>query len=88
MAVQQELGYRNVVQAGAEYARQQGYEVAEAVGEAEQVRPNIWRVRFALPKRGSGKLLELEFDQEARQVIRSQEVDIIPSAAPPGRAPQ
>lgn len=87
MAVQQELGYRNIVQAGAEYARQQGYQVAAAGGEAVEVRPNIWRVRFALPERGSGKLLELEFDQEARRVIRSQEVEVVPSAPMPGRGP-
>lgn len=87
MAVQQELGYRNIVQAGAEYARQQGYQVAEAGGQAVQLRPNLWRVRFALPERGSGKLLELEFDQEVGQFTRAQEVEVVPSVPAPGRGP-
>ena len=47
----------------------------------------ITRVRFALPERGSGKLLELEFDQEAGQFTRSQEVEVVPSVPPPGRGP-
>ncbi len=85
--VQRELGYRNVLQVGEEYARQQGFQVADA-GEAVQVRPNIWRVRFALAERGSGKLLELEFDEVARQVIRAQEIEVVPSAPLPGRSPQ
>ncbi|XXF77155.1 hypothetical protein P2318_29490 [Myxococcaceae bacterium GXIMD 01537] len=85
--VQQELGQRDVLQAGAEYARLQGYQVAFAEGEAEEVRPNIWRLRFALAPKGSGKLLQLDFDEATRQVVKSQEIDIVPSAQPPGTGP-
>lgn len=85
MAVQQELGYRNVIQAGAEYARQQGFQIDEPGGIATEVRPNLWRVRFALAKPGSGRFLELEFDEVARQVVRAQEIEVVPSAPPPGR---
>jgi hypothetical protein len=83
--VQQELNRPEVLQAGAEYARQQGYEVAG--GEAVEVRPNYWRVRFALAEPGSGKLLELEFDEAVRSVVRAQEVEVVPGAPPPGRGP-
>ncbi len=85
--VQRELGYRNVLQVGQEYARQQGFQVADA-GEAVQVRPNIWRVRFALAERGSAKLLELEVDEVARRVVSAQEIEVVPSAPLPGRSPQ
>jgi hypothetical protein len=73
--VQGELGQRDVIQAGEEYARENALVLAQA-GEAVQIRPNYWRVRFALPQEGSGKLLELEFDSLARRVTRAQRIDI------------
>ncbi|MFY0528518.1 hypothetical protein ACN28I_36955 [Archangium gephyra] len=71
--VQQELGYNDVIRIGQEYAASSGYEVVE-VAEAVQTRPNYWRIRFGLAPRGSGRLLEVEFDQAQRQVVGTTEV--------------
>jgi hypothetical protein len=84
--LQQELNRPDILLAGAEYARQQGYQVGEAQ-EAVELRPNYWRVRFALAERGSGRLLELEFDEATRSVVRSQEVEVVPTAPLTGRGP-
>jgi hypothetical protein len=73
VAVQRELGYREIVRIGEEYATSQGYEPAR-VEEAVEVRPNYWRVRFALAPKGSGRLLQLEFDETQRRVVKSTEV--------------
>ncbi|MBN1208813.1 MAG: hypothetical protein JXB05_28400 [Myxococcaceae bacterium] len=70
-SVQAELGYREVLQAGEEYARQQGYAVA-GLQEAVEVRPNYWRLRFGLAERHTGKLLDLEFDGASQQVVREE----------------
>ncbi len=72
-AVQREMGYREIVRIGEEYAVAQGYEPSR-VEEAVELRPNYWRVRFALAPKGSGKLLQLEFDGARRQVVKSTEV--------------
>ncbi|MCY1033595.1 hypothetical protein OV207_19240 [Corallococcus sp. BB11-1] len=80
-SVQAELGERNVIDAGAEYARQNGILLAQG-GEAVRVRPNYWRIRFALPAEGSGKLLELDFDELAQRVTGSRRLDITPTFAP------
>lgn len=82
-SVQNELGDPQVLLAGAEYARQQGYEVSADAAQAVQLRPNVWRVRFGLAPRGSGKFLELDFDKGRGQVVREQEIQIVPSATPP-----
>ena len=71
--VQQELGYNDIIRLGQEYAVSSGYEVAEP-GEAVQVRPNYWRIRFGLAPRGSGRLLDIEFDEAQRQVVGTTEV--------------
>lgn len=71
--VQQELGYNDVIRIGQEYAVSSGYEVA-GVAEAVEVRPNYWRIRFGLAPRGSGRLLDLEFDEARRQVVGTTEV--------------
>jgi hypothetical protein len=78
--VQAELGYREVLQAGEEYARLQGYALAN-LHEAVEVRPNYWRLRFGLAEKHSGKWLSLEFDGASRSVVR-QEVIPEPSIAP------
>ncbi|RYZ34462.1 MAG: hypothetical protein EOO71_38915 [Myxococcaceae bacterium] len=80
-SVQSELGERNVIDAGAEYARQNGILLAQG-GEAVRVRPNYWRIRFALPQEGSGKLLELDFDELAQRVTGSRRLDITPTFEP------
>jgi hypothetical protein len=81
--VQQELGYNDVIRIGQEYATSSGYEVAE-VAEAVRVRPNYWRVRFGLAPRGSGRLLELEFDEAQRRVVGSTEVGGAAGRTTPG----
>jgi len=73
-SVQQELGYNDVVRLSQEYATAQGYEVSD-VAEAQRVRPNYWRVRFGLAPRGSGKALDLQFDEAQRRVVGSTEVE-------------
>jgi hypothetical protein len=85
-SLQQELNRPEILQVGAEYARQQGYQVGEAT-EVVQLRPNFWRVRFALADRGSGRLLELDFDEATRSVVRAQEVEVVPTAPLSGRGP-
>jgi hypothetical protein len=82
-SVQQELGYRDVVRIGQEYAVSSGYEVVE-VAEAVQVRPNYWRVRFGLAPRGSGRLLDLEFDGAQQRVVGSTEVGGAAGRVTPG----
>jgi len=79
-SVQQELGQRDVVQAGLEYARNNSLMVAEA-REAIEIRPNYWRVRFGLTDQ-PGRLLELEFDELAHRVTHAQEIDILPGDLP------
>ncbi|WP_223744145.1 hypothetical protein ACIHQR_05520 [Corallococcus coralloides] len=79
--VQEQLGERNVVDAGAEYARQNGMVLAEA-GQAVRIRPNYWRIRFALPQEGSGKFLELDFDELAQRVTGARRIDLNPSLLP------
>lgn len=69
--VQAELGQREVLQAGEEYARMQGYALASKK-EAVELRPNYWRLRFGLAERHSGKLLSLEFDGVSRSVVREE----------------
>jgi hypothetical protein len=81
--VQQELGYNDVIRIGQEYALSSGYEVAE-VAEAVEVRPNYWRIRFGLAPRGSGRLLDLEFDEARRQVVGSTEVGGAAGRVTPG----
>jgi hypothetical protein len=82
--VQDELGYSDVIRLGQEYATAEGYEVAE-VAEAVKVRPNYWRVRFGLAPRGSGKLLDLEFDGVQPRVVGTTEVGSAVGGSPPGR---
>jgi hypothetical protein len=46
-----------------------------------ELRPNYWRIRFALADK-PGRGLELEFDELARQITRVQEIEIIPGELP------
>ena len=79
-SVQQELGQRDVIQAGQEYARNNSFLVADAT-DAVELRPNYWRLRFGLSDK-PGRVLELEFDELARRVTRAQEIEIIPGELP------
>ncbi len=72
--VQRELGYNDVVRLSQEYATGHGYEVAD-VAEAQRVQPNFWRVRFGLAPRGSGRALDLSFDETQGRVVGSTEVE-------------
>ncbi|NTX03361.1 hypothetical protein HUA74_34005 [Myxococcus sp. CA051A] len=77
-SVQAELGERDVIQAGEEYARNNSFVLAQA-GEAVEIRPNLWRIRFGL-KDKPGRGVELEFDEIARRVTRAQEIEILPGS--------
>ncbi len=80
-SIQQELGQRDVIQAGEEYARNNSFLLAEADSEAVELRPNYWRIRFGLADK-PGRGLELEFDELARQVTSVREIEIIPGELP------
>jgi hypothetical protein len=73
-SVQQELGYNDVVRLSQEYATAQGYDVQD-VAQAQRVRPNYWRVRFGLAPQGSGRVLDLDFDEAQQRVVGSTELD-------------
>ncbi len=79
-SVQEELGERDVVQGGPEYARQSAIVQVDR-GDTEEVRfhPNYWRVRFGLPEEGSGSLLALNFDELAQRVTGARRLDITPT---------
>ncbi|MCP3059641.1 hypothetical protein LXT21_12715 [Myxococcus sp. K38C18041901] len=77
-SVQAELGERDVIQAGEEYARNNSFVLTQA-GEAVEIRPNLWRIRFGL-KDKPGRGVELEFDEIARRVTRAQEIEILPGS--------
>ncbi|MFB1480408.1 hypothetical protein [Corallococcus sp. RDP092CA] len=78
-SVQEELGERDVIEAGAEYARQNAIVLADSGdSEAVRIRPNYWRIRFALPQEGSGKFLELDFDELTQRVTGARRLDITP----------
>lgn len=81
--VQQELGQRDVVQGGPEYARQSAIVQVDR-GDTEEVRfqPNYWRVRFAAPEAGSGSLLALSFDELAQRVTGARRLDITAAPVP------
>ncbi|QSQ22977.1 hypothetical protein JY651_49145 [Pyxidicoccus parkwayensis] len=83
-SVQLELGQRDVIQAGEEYARNNAFLLSES-RDAVEIRPNYWRVRFGLANK-PGRGLELEFDELARRVTRAQEIEILPGELPnPGQ---
>ena len=73
-SIQQEVGYDDAIRLSHDYAVAQGYEVSD-VAEATQVRPNYWRVRFGLAPRGSGRLMDLQFDPQRLRVVGATEVD-------------
>ncbi|RKH66740.1 hypothetical protein D7W81_14905 [Corallococcus aberystwythensis] len=79
--VQEELGERNVVDAGQEYARQNSILLSEG-GESLRFSPNNWRLRFGLPEEGSGKFLDLDFDALAQRVTGEQRLDITSAQSP------
>lgn len=83
--VQAELGQREVLQAGEEYARSHGYTLAER-REATEVRPNYWRLRFGLAQE-QGKLLHLEFDEGTGTVVREEVIPVTPGEAPSAPGP-
>ncbi len=57
----------------------QGYALADR-GEAVEVRPNYWLLRFGLAGKQSGEQLRLEFDGTSRSVVRQE---VIPEPTPP-----
>lgn len=86
-SVQNELGYNDAVRLSQDYAVASGYEVSD-VTEAEKVRPNYWRVRFGLAPKGSGRALDLYFDEVQHQVVGRTELNnTATGGSGPGRTP-
>jgi hypothetical protein len=71
-SAEQELAYRDALDIGTAYATQR-YEDPE-FHEAEQLSPNLWRVRFGLAPKGSGRVVDLHVDGSKGAVIRSDEL--------------
>jgi hypothetical protein len=68
-----QMGYKDAVDLGTQLAAQQGYTNTE-IQSMEQIGPNIFRVRFGLMPKESGRFLDLYFDSLTRKVIQSQEI--------------
>lgn len=86
-SVQDELGYNDAVRLSQDYALARGYELSDAA-QAEKVRPNYWRVRFGLAPKGSGRALDLYFDEAQHEVVGSTELNnTATGGSGPGRTP-
>ncbi len=72
-----------MVQYGTELAHRQGYDVE--FFEAVPVGRNLWRVRFGLGARGSGRLLEVEFDAASRRLVSTVELQEVARKVGPDR---
>jgi hypothetical protein len=66
-------GYQEAVDMSQAFVSRQGRTDAKFVS-AEQVKTNIWRVRFGLAPEGSGRVFDVYFDGSRRTVIKSEEV--------------
>jgi len=84
-----ELGYKEAVALGTTFVSDYGYSGTE-FQEAEQLYPNLWRVRFGL---GPNGMLELYFDGVKKTLIRAEELqgvggklvptELVPTTLPP-----
>jgi hypothetical protein len=76
-----QFGFNEVLQWGKQYLLERGYE-AELL-EALPTGRTLWRLRFGLAPRGSGRLLELTFDTTGQRLVRAVElVEVPPSPRP------
>ncbi|MBX7117002.1 MAG: hypothetical protein K1X64_21965 [Myxococcaceae bacterium] len=64
------MGYQEAVELGGRYLHQAGY-IDARFEHAEQPQPNIWRVRFGLAPKGSGRWVELYFDGTRRELMKT-----------------
>jgi len=79
------MGYQDAVDLGSTFA---GAEYPEAeLHSAEELWPNLWRVRFGLTPKGSGRFLDLYLDGSKRTLMRKEEVQFKfqPQGEPPKR---
>jgi hypothetical protein len=86
-----ELGYKEAVALGTTFVADYGYADTRLQG-AEQLYPNLWRVRFGLGPNGR---LELYFDGVKKTLIRAEELqgvggklvptELFPTSVPPPR---
>ena len=84
-----ELGYKEAVALGTTFVSDYGYADTQLQG-AEQLYPNLWRVRFGL---GPNGMLELYFDGVHKTLIRAEELqgvggklvpfELVPKPSPP-----
>jgi hypothetical protein len=78
------MGYQEAVDLGSTFVGEQ-YPEAE-LHSAEEVSPNLWRVRFGLTPKGSGRFLDLYFDGTKRTLMRKEEVEF--KFQPEGETPK
>jgi len=74
------LGYYDVVEFGLNAARDQGFSPAD-LEKVESIGVNLWRVRFGLVPKESGKVLEVDIDGTNRRLLRMQALDRLGIAA-------
>lgn len=67
------FGYQEAIDLGSRYVADYGYANTKLHG-AEQLYPNIWRVRFGLAPEGSNGILELYFDGANRTLVKAEEL--------------
>ncbi len=65
-----ELGYNEAVALGTQFLAERGYTDTQLEG-AEQLHPNIWRVRFG---KGPDGVLHLYFDGVQKTIIKAEEI--------------
>lgn len=68
------MGRTDAISLGSDHAAQLGYRDSELLG-VEEIYPNIWRVKFGLAPKGSGKILQLDFDGQSRTLLKRTELD-------------
>lgn len=65
-----ELGYKEAVALGTQFVAERGYTDTQLEG-AEQLYPNIWRVRFG---KGPDGVLHLYFDGMNKTIVKAEEI--------------
>lgn len=76
------MGYQEAIELGSWYLAQNGYHGAQ-LEHAEEAQPNLWRVRFGLAPKGSGRWLELYFDGTRRTLVKTANEGGVRADLPP-----
>ena len=67
------MGFHEAVDLGSRYVADYGYSDVQLRG-AEQLYPNVWRVRYELAPKDSGKFIHLYFDGANKTLVRMEEL--------------